>query len=356
MFKIKMYLILAVMTLVPLMSSACSQDTQGIWPAATPAEAANFQFLVSDEENDINDFKNLFVTVSSIGIQQGGESSGWTQFTPDIDRVDLKPLNGKNAQEIWNGNIPAGEYKKVFIYISEVEGILMDGSIAEVKLPGNKLQISKSFIVSDVSTTTFVFDITVIKAGESGKYILKPQITESGADQEFTEIKHNGKKEKEQKQDQKGEKLQLRLEGDIKPGGDVLLVVKQRGKPVGGAVVLLNGQEIGATDSEGKKSITIPQDAEKVEVKATSGNVSGEIELEFENGELEAETAGAIQNSGGQNPPESYRGDNKFRRDKSAVAQRNDFAGKGGGNGKYTKGADSPGNLKKGGRDHFTAQ
>ncbi len=45
-------------------------------------------------------------------------------------------------------------------------------------------------------TTSFVYDVTVVKAGQSGQYILKPQIAESGADQEFEEVKAEGKEEK----------------------------------------------------------------------------------------------------------------------------------------------------------------
>jgi len=36
--------------------------------------------------------------------------------------------------------------------------------------------------------TSFVYDLTVVKAGKSGQYILKPQIGQSGADQDFITV------------------------------------------------------------------------------------------------------------------------------------------------------------------------
>jgi len=38
------------------------------------------------------------------------------------------------------------------------------------------------------TSTNFVYDLTVVKAGKSGQYILKPQINQSGADQDFVKV------------------------------------------------------------------------------------------------------------------------------------------------------------------------
>ncbi len=37
--------------------------------------------------------------------------------------------------------------------------------------------------------TNFVYDLTVVEAGRSNQYILKPQIDQSGADQDFIKVK-----------------------------------------------------------------------------------------------------------------------------------------------------------------------
>jgi len=147
-----------------------------------PGSEGNFVFLISDEPNDIGDFDSLNITISEVGLQSTGNSQGWVEFTPEIMTVDLTQVQGEQSQEIWRGDVPEGPYSQVFIYVSEVKGILE--STIEVKLPSSRLHISKPFEVADDLLTSFTFDITVIESGNRGKYILKPEISESGVLQE----------------------------------------------------------------------------------------------------------------------------------------------------------------------------
>jgi len=181
--KTRFLAVVAILAILSMAALACSSG---------PSTAANFRLLVSDQPNIIGDFEHLNCTISQIGVHPIGDNSTWIQFSPSVSTVDLTTLQGNNATEIWSGNITPGQYDKVFIYISNVEGILSqsvgDGN-ATVKLPSGKLQISKPFTVNGNGTLSFVFDITVIKAGESGQYILEPQIANSGANEPFTEVK-----------------------------------------------------------------------------------------------------------------------------------------------------------------------
>ncbi len=143
------------------------------------------------------------VVISKIGVQSGGESGGWTEITPQATygvtgsgpvSLDLTKLQGDKAQEIWSGHMEPGSYSKMFIYVDEVTGELVDnpGEVITVKLPSNKLHLSVPFEVTESSVTSFVYDITVIAAGnrKAGrvKYILKPQIAESGSKVRFDEV------------------------------------------------------------------------------------------------------------------------------------------------------------------------
>jgi len=191
-----------VVVLLLVLTAACAPTPEEITPAPTPpptpptGEKVNFRFLISDDVNAIEDFEHLYVTIPSIGVQQGGESGKWYLLDPvpdpdgdGINGIDLKPLEGPNALVIWSGYVDPGEYTKVFIYVGNVTGILAapgDGETADVKLPSEKLQISKPFTISSDSVVNFVYDITVVKAGKSGKYILQPQIAQSGPNQKFT--------------------------------------------------------------------------------------------------------------------------------------------------------------------------
>ena len=172
----------------------------GLRPVLFPGEPlsqGNFVFLISDEVNAIEDFTSLDVTITGIGLLQEGESGRWIELEPEVQQVDLTLLRGDNAQEIWRGDIPEGRYTKVFIYVADVSGVLKTtGQTVDVKLPSNKLHISKPFEVSGDSVVSFVYDLTVVATGseQSGiKYILKPQVSQSGADQKFREIKGEGK-------------------------------------------------------------------------------------------------------------------------------------------------------------------
>jgi hypothetical protein len=157
---------------------------------AEPNPEGNFVFLVSDEVNDIGDFKELNLSISNVSLHLGGDEEKVIEFNPGVEMVDLTNLQGNRAQEIWRGDIPAGEYTKVFLEVSEVNGILWDSDEkVDIKLPSSKLQISKPFKVESGEVTNFVYDLTVVKAGKSGQYILKPQIGQSGTDQDFIKVK-----------------------------------------------------------------------------------------------------------------------------------------------------------------------
>ncbi len=149
-----------------------------------PNSEGNFAFFISDEPNDIGDFESLNITISRVVLQAAG-SLKRLEFTPETKTVDLTRLQGEESQEIWRGNVPAWQYSHVVIYVSEIKGRLEStGQIVEVKLPSNKLQISMSFEATTDAVTSFTFDITVVKTGNNGRYILKPQAGESGAQRE----------------------------------------------------------------------------------------------------------------------------------------------------------------------------
>ena len=162
-----------------------------------PSAAGNFVFLVSDEVNAIADFSHLSVTIEKVGLLQGGGTERWVEFVPEVKEFDLTLLPGEKTQELWRGNVPEGDYSKVIIYVTGVRGTLKaTGETLEIKLPSDKLQLSKTFQVSAGNITSFTYDITVVKAGNGqggGKYLLKPQVSESSAIQVPDESKPMGK-------------------------------------------------------------------------------------------------------------------------------------------------------------------
>ena len=201
-----------VLALVVALVTGCVEAPS---PVSAPGEEeVNFRLWISDEVNAIEDFDELWVTITQIGVQQGGESGAWIERELDPpEKVDLTELKGDNATEIWSGQLDDGTYTKVFIYVSIVEGILADEEV-NVKLPSGKLHISTPFEVTSGEVTDFVYDITVIEAGKSGKYILQPQVGQSGPHQKFNDIGLKRNREETGKPEGKG-----KSEGKEKPEG-----------------------------------------------------------------------------------------------------------------------------------------
>jgi hypothetical protein len=163
---------------------------------AQPNAEGNFAFLISDDVNAISDFESVNVSISKINLHRSDDTDQLIEFEPEIGEVDLTLVQGEKTQEIWRGDVPEGEYTSVSIEVSDVRGILKEtGEEVEINLPSQKLHISNHFQVSTQELTTFTYDLTVVAAGnlQSGiKYILKPQVDQSGADHKpFKEEKAN---------------------------------------------------------------------------------------------------------------------------------------------------------------------
>ncbi|WP_222915799.1 DUF4382 domain-containing protein [Natrinema sp. SYSU A 869] len=172
--------------------------TDGSTDGSSSEGTGTAAFYVSDEPNAIDDFEHLNVTITTVGFKRTGDVSDgdanetadgndgdgsderWIEYDVDERTVDLTELKGANASVVDEFELPAGDYEKVFIYVSDTEGVLADGSTTRVKLPSNKLQINSKFTIGDGERVDFVYDIAPHKAGNSGKYILKPVISQSG--------------------------------------------------------------------------------------------------------------------------------------------------------------------------------
>ena len=138
-------------------------------------------FYLSDAPNDIADFESLTLTIASIELKPSSGPS--VSITPDGEPVDITPLQGDLARELWRGDVPLGDYKAVLLHVSAVEGILASsGQSADVVLPSERLRVSVDFSVVEGELTSFVFDVTVHRNGNGSlnRYILSPQADESG--------------------------------------------------------------------------------------------------------------------------------------------------------------------------------
>ena len=114
---------------------------------------------------------------------EGGDSEtdserAFTVFDLDEPTVDLTQVVGDRAIGVLDGKLEIGQYSKIELYVSGTEGIV-DGESVSVKVPSNKLQITKSFEITADGTVDFIFDINVVEKGQGG-YNLLPVISKSG--------------------------------------------------------------------------------------------------------------------------------------------------------------------------------
>lgn len=218
----------------------------------------------------------------------------------------LTELQGENASLVGEYGVPEGNYTKVFVHVSEVNGTLKTGERVNVKLPSNRLQLDTDFEVGNGESVDFVFDITAFEAGNSGKYIPKPVVSESGTNVPITrvgaeettdaeaaaeaEADANAEVEAaENETDDNGERAESDAEGDlsvsfdgnVSAGENATVVVTRNGTPVENATVTINGEAAGTTDADGELGVAIP-DERDVTVVAVDGESEAEAEFEFE--------------------------------------------------------------------------
>lgn len=107
------------------------------------------------------------------------DQQGFAVLDLDGATVDLTQVVGDKAMGVFEGELAEGRYAKIELYAADVVGVV-DGETVQVTIPSGKLQLIKPFEVVAGETLRFVFDINVVRKGQSGEYNLLPVISESG--------------------------------------------------------------------------------------------------------------------------------------------------------------------------------
>ncbi|GGK59928.1 DUF4382 domain-containing protein [Haloarcula sebkhae] len=123
----------------------------------------------ADEEEDEDEEENE---------KADGGDSGFEVRDLDGATVDLTKVLGDKPIGVLDGELEAGRYSKIELYAESVDGVV-NGESVDVKIPSEKLQLTKPFEVVAGESVDFVFDINVVKKGNGG-YNLLPVISESG--------------------------------------------------------------------------------------------------------------------------------------------------------------------------------
>lgn len=165
-------------------------------------EDGTVHVYVSDDPGAIDDFEHLNVTITAFSLraaEPAGEhddaghhrhhhEGNWTTYDLNATTVDLTELRGANASLLHAVGVPNGEYAAISVTVANVNGTLVSGEPATVKVPRDRLVVEKSFTVGPNESVEFVVDAVVHERGD-GTYVLKPNPNASGTD---VDIRHHG--------------------------------------------------------------------------------------------------------------------------------------------------------------------
>jgi hypothetical protein len=149
-------------------ASGSSDDAAGLRSAAEAPAAAE----------TAADIEEAVVTIS--GVELLGEEERFTISgeTQEIDLLDL----GSGAHDLALSEVPAGEYDRLLLRVTEARLTLSDGTEPDLKVPSEKIRLLlPDFEVEeegDEAQVTASFDVgaSFVKVGRSGMYLFKPTV------------------------------------------------------------------------------------------------------------------------------------------------------------------------------------
>ncbi len=190
-------LILAAVLLLPFMLISCG----GSGDSGTPAATGTLELGLTDAA--IGDFQAVYVTVAEVQVkkQDAGEGeAGWETVMAPEKTYDLLELMNGVVATLGVGELQAGPYDQMRLILGDApeEGgtnildqthpyanyfIDDDESSIELKVPSGYqtgVKIVGGFIIysSQATDLTLDFDVSrsIVQAGKSGKWLLKPTI------------------------------------------------------------------------------------------------------------------------------------------------------------------------------------
>jgi len=125
--KVKWFGLAGLLLLLGLIGVSC---------ASSASDQGQLEVRVHDHREAINDFGELWLTMSTVGIHPAGQprTEGWIELKPSVQKLDLTQyLDGQEAV-IAKAPVKAGSYNAVRLVVDEATGMLLDGQSVEVKV------------------------------------------------------------------------------------------------------------------------------------------------------------------------------------------------------------------------------
>jgi Domain of unknown function (DUF4382) len=142
-------------------------------------------------------YNNVYVTVEKVRVNQSGTASeadaGWSEIVlPTPQRIDLLTLTNGVVEPLGSTNLPAGQYKQLHLVLASNSTanpfanavVPTGGSQVALDTPSAQqsgLKLKTDFAVASSQQANMVIDFdackSVVKVGNSGKYLLKPVLS-----------------------------------------------------------------------------------------------------------------------------------------------------------------------------------
>lgn len=156
------------------------------------------QVLMTDASTD--QYAAIYVTVDRVEVQRGGESGEWVTVGTPRKTCNLLSLVNGVTEDLGLADIPAGHYTQLRLILGSNpdDGINKNGnphphanylilaedwSVRKLKVPSGMqtgIKVIGGFDVEEGGFATLILDFdaarSVVKAGESGQWLLKPTI------------------------------------------------------------------------------------------------------------------------------------------------------------------------------------
>jgi uncharacterized protein DUF4382 len=168
-----------------VLALACSSGS-----ASVHAGTGTIQVHLTDAPLPDPNIEKVEVTITDVIVYPGGDDSGMPVVDPagpivlntHPETFDLLTLTGGATDLLASGEVPAGEYSRIRLEITDASLTLQDGTVEPLKIDSDKVDVPIRFHVTADAMNAITLDFDAgasvqVNQTATGTYILRPVVT-----------------------------------------------------------------------------------------------------------------------------------------------------------------------------------